>query len=335
MNELLLIIILLVLIVGLAAIFLVLRGKKEEGAGDQPFRILNDNITNRITEMNQALDKKLSDMNKLSSEVSRELGRVFEAQNQTNVVTKQLESILKDPKRRGMLGEHLLEVALRDVFVRPHQYETQYKFSDRTIVDAVVFVGDKIIPIDAKFSSDKYRGRLENAKDETERIIIEDEVKQDLKNRIDETAKYVKPSEKTIEFAFMFIPSETLYYDLLAKKIGSQGLDLIEYAMKKKVVIVSPTSLYAYLQTVHQALEALYIAESAQKIVRRVGDLRRHLLSFEEYFQKLKIHLTTTKNMYDSAEKEYEKIDKDFLKINEEAMETEPKIIEGPTNEEG
>ena len=136
----------------------------------------------------------------------------------------------------------------------------QYAFKDNVIVDAAVFVKDKVIPIDSKFSLENYE-RILNTSDVSEREALEKSFKQDLKNRIDETSKYIKPEEGTMDFAFMFIPSEAIYYDLLVNKVGAVKIDtrsMIEYAFRDKhVIIVSPTSFLAYLQTMLQLLRAM------------------------------------------------------------------------------
>ncbi len=158
-----------------------------------------------------------------------------------------------------------------------------------------------------------------------------------MKLRIEETAKYIRPEEGTMEFAFMFIPSEAIYYDLLVNKIGavkSNTRDLIQYAAgEKKVIIVSPTSFLAYLQTVLQGLKALEIEESAKEIKKRVEELARHLSSYESYMQKLGNHLGTTVSMYNSAYKELSKIDKDIYRISGKKIEVEPMELDKPEEE--
>ncbi|MEK9171017.1 MAG: DNA recombination protein RmuC, partial [Patescibacteria group bacterium] len=167
---------------------------------------------------------------------------------------------------------------------------------------------------------------------------LEKQFRADLKNRIDETAKYIKPNENTMDFAFMFIPAEGIYYDLLVNQVGTikaNTRDLIEYAFKEKhVIIVSPTSFFAYLQTVLQGLRALQIEESAKEIRKYVEMLQKHLLSYEEYLRKLGNNLKTTVNMYNSAYKEFSKIDKDVVKITGKTGEIEPLQIEGPAIKE-
>jgi DNA recombination protein RmuC len=210
----------------------------------------------------------------------------------------------------------------------------QYSFKDGNIVDAVVFVKDKIIPVDSKFSLENYE-KLINCRDKEQKARLEKAFKADLKARIDETSKYIKPAEKTLDFAFMFIPSEAIYYDLLIGKVGIVNRDLIEYAFKeKKVVIVSPTSFLAYLQTVLQGLRAMQIEESAQEIKKNVEKLGRHILSYDSYLQKLGNTLSSSVNHYNSAYKEFKKIDKDVTKISKKKGEVETMEIDKPKQED-
>lgn len=283
--------------------------------------------------------EQFSESAKIIKEITQELTRVGEGQKQVMNVTDQLKSlqdILKNPKQRGVLGEYYLNTVLENV-LPPGSYQTQYEFKNGDIVDAAIFVKDKIIPVDSKFSLENYNRILE-ATDETERKRYEDAFRTDLKNRIEETSKYIKPEENTMEFAFMFIPSEAIYYDLLVNKIGAvktNTRDLIEYAAgEKKVIIVSPTSFLAYLQTVLQGLRALQIEESAKEIRKRVGELGRHLSSYENYMKKIGTHLGTTVSMYNSAYKELGKIDKDVLRISGVAVGTDAKVLEKPHEED-
>jgi len=213
----------------------------------------------------------------------------------------------------------------------------QYGFKDGTIVDAAVFVKDKVVPIDSKFSLDNYE-KILNSKDDKEREQLEKAFKQDLKNRIDETSKYIKPEEGTMDFAFMFIPSEAIYYDLLVNKIGAVKIDtksMIEYAFRDKhVIIVSPTSFLAYLQTVLQGLRAMQIEESAKQIRANVEKLNKHILSFENFLQKIGNSLKTAVSHYNSAYKEFGKIDKDVVKITSGEKTVEPMVLEKPKMEE-
>jgi len=346
METLFLIIILIVLSGGLAGIFWFLRKRFGAPKNDEQSLLMLQNQLNEITrtldsklgESTQMIQRQLGESIKVIEKNAQELTKVNEGQKQVIDVTKQLENlqdILKNPKQRGVLGEYYLETVLKNV-LPPGSFETQYKFKDGTAVDAVIFVKNMIIPVDSKFSLENYN-RLLETKDEAERQRLESAFRDDLKNRIDETAKYIKPSEKTTDFAFMFIPSEAVYYDLLINKIGavkSNTRDLIQYAAgEKKVMIVSPTTFLAYLQTVLQGLKALKIEESAKEIVKRVGELMRHLSSYDNCFKKLGTHLGTTVNMYNTAYKEFGKIDKDVLKISGKAAGIEPMALEKPKEE--
>lgn len=245
---------------------------------------------------------------------------------------KSLEKILQNPKQRGILGEYFLETLLANV-LPPSQFKMQYKFPHGHIVDAAIFVKDKIIPIDAKFSLEKYN-KMVQTDDRLARLKWEKAFKRDVKNRIDETAKYVLPELGTTDFAFMFIPAEGVYYHLIAHQVtGTQGTSgVIEYAFKQKVILVSPSSFYAYLETVLQGLKALKIEDSIKEVIKKVAELGKHLDSYEMYLQKIGKHLSTTVNMYNDAAREFKKVDKDVLKITngEQGGNFEADFLERP-----
>jgi DNA recombination protein RmuC len=239
---------------------------------------------------------------------------------------KNLEKVLTSQKQRGNLGEAGLLMVLENI-LPPTAFKIQYQFDDGDIVDAAIFTKDGIIPVDAKFSLDNYN-RVVNEDDEAKRLVYEKEFKNDLKKRIDETSKYIKPGKGTMDFAFMFIPAEAIYYDLLVNEVGAVKINtrsLIDYAFKeKRVIIVSPTTFAAYLQTVMQGLRALKIEEQTKDIIKRVEGLGKHISAYDEYFKKLGNSLSTTVNAYNLAGKELKKIDKDVIKITgaESAIET-------------
>ena len=342
MLEIILLIVILAA-VALGGIFLWQFAKKYEQKGDSQSLLM---LQNQLNELNRTMDAKLGESTKamrdqfgesakIIREITQELVKVGEGQKQVVSVTDQLKSlqdILKNPKQRGVLGEYYLETVLKNV-LPPGSYKMQYEFKDGTIVDAAVITRDGIVPIDSKFSLENYNRILESS-NAADRERYENAFYNDLKTRIDETAKYIKPEEGTLGFAFMFIPSEAVYYDLLINKVGAvkaNTVSLIEYAAgKKKVMVVSPTTFLAYLQTVLQGLKALRIEETAKKIGERVQALGRHLESYEAFMKKIGINLGTTVNAYNSAYKELGKIDKDVLKITGESAGIEPIAIERP-----
>jgi DNA recombination protein RmuC len=289
-------------------------------------------------EVSAAVRHQFSESAKLIKDVTEGLTKLDETNRQVISFADQLQNlqdILKNPKQRGILGEYYLETLLRNV-LPPGAYQMQYPFADGTIVDAAVFVKDKIIPIDSKFSLENYN-RLAETRDPAERERLEKLFLNDLKGRIVETSKYIQPEQGTTDFAFMFIPHEAIYYDLLINKVGAVTGDtenLVERAAGKyRVIIVSPTSFLAYLQTVLQGLKALQIEEQAKEITKRVGELARHLKTYEEFHGKLGNALSVAVSHYNSSGKEFKKIDKDVLRITGAAAGVEPLSIERPDRE--
>lgn len=284
-----------------------------------------DKMTKQLAEHQKGsldtLQKQFGQSAKIIEEVTQKLTKLDETNKQVVGFAEQmksLENILKNPKQRGILGEYLLESLLGNILA-PEQFQMQYKFKNGEIVDSVIFFKDKIIPIDAKFSLEKYNMIMQE-NDKKRRETLEKEFKVDLKNRIDETSKYIRPIENTTDFAFMFIPAEGIYYNLLVYNVGTVEVntqDLVEYAFKKHVIIVSPTSFFAYLETVLQGLKALKMEESVQEIVKRVGELGRHLKSYQTFMVKLGNNLGTSVSMYNQASHEFKKIDKDVYKISD------------------
>ena len=300
---------------------------------------MGDKIERSGAAMQTSVQKQLSESAKLVSDVTQRLTKLDETNRRVVDVAdelKTLQNVLQNPKQRGVFGEYYLQTVLDNV-LPPGQFQMQYKFKDGEIVDAVIFLErGQMLAIDSKFSLENYN-RMVEAKTKPEREVLLQKIRTDLKARIDETSKYIRPSEKTMDFAFMFIPSESLYYDLLIGEVGvgSSARDLIEYAFRdKKVIIVSPTSFMAYLQTVLQGLRSLQIEEQAKDIQIRVGKLGQHIGKFEEYMQKLGNSLGTTVNHYNSAHKELGKVDKDVVKIAANDPSVEPLLIDRPKQDE-
>ena len=293
-------------------------------------------------EVSESLKFHSSQSNEIIRDVTERLTRLDETNKQVISFADQLQSlenILKNPKQRGILGEYYLETLLRNV-MPPGSFEVQYKLGknddgEELVPDAVVFVKEKIIPIDSKFSLDNYN-RIVDERDPLERERLEKLFENDLKNRILETSKYIRPELGTMDFAFMFIPHEAIYYDLLIGRVGKgEDENLIQRAANKyKVIIVSPTSFLAYLQTVLQGLNALKIEKDAVEIRKRVGELGTHLKAYEEYHNKLGNSLTTVVNHYQASSKELRKVDKDVMRINGASPQIELIEVDKPHLEE-
>lgn len=353
--EIVLIILLIVVICGIGVVLFVFLQKFNEIKNTNAVELMKTDVTelsrsimslqqtmgDKLEKSNlgvqQSVQKQLTESAKLVADVTQRLVRLDETNRRViNVADelKTLQNVLSNPKQRGVFGEFYLSSVLENV-LPPGQFQTQYKFNDGEIVDAVIFLDKgQILPIDSKFSLENYNRMIEANGKEREQYL--QKVKADLKGRVDETAKYIRPSEKTMDFAFMFIPSESLYYDLLVNNVGSGGSsrDLIEYAFREKhVIITSPTSFMAYLQTVLQGLRSLKIEEQAKDIQVRVGKLGQHIAKYDEYMKKLGSSLGTTVNHYNNAYKEFGKVDKDVVKIANSDSSVDPLLLDKPNVE--
>lgn len=338
------------IILGLVIAWFFLRKKEDNKKDDTSMQLL----LTQINELSRTVDAKLGESNKQVTEtirhqttesqkiirdITERLTRLDETNKQVMSFTDQLQSlqdILKNPKQRGVLGEYYLETLLKNV-LPPGSFQMQYAFLNGEIVDAVVFIKDKIISIDSKFSLENYNKMVET-QDTAEKDRLEKQFVNDLKNRITETSKYIRPTENTMDFAFMFIPHEAIYYDLLTNKVGAlreESENLIQRAASKyHVIIVSPTSFLAYLQTVLQGLKAMQIEETAKDIIKRVDELGKHLKSYEDYHGKLGNALSTTINHFNASNKELRKIDKDVMRITGTSPEIQILEIAKPNIEE-
>lgn len=299
---------------------------------------LGDKLERSATQMQTGMQRQLSESMKLVGDVSQRLAKLDETNRRVVDVAdelKTLQNVLQNPKQRGVFGEYYLESVLANI-LSSKNYKMQYQFSDGVIADAVVILDKgQLLPVDSKFSLENYN-RMVSSSTKSEREDWLKKVRNDLKSRIDETSKYIRPSENTMDFAFMFIPSESLYYDLLIGDVGtgSSARDLIEYAFREKnVIIVSPTSFMAYLQTVLQGLRSLQIEEQAKDIQVQVGKLGRHIGAFQAYMEKLGKSLGTTVGHYNSAHKELAKVDTDVVKIAGGEKVIEPLVVDKPQDD--
>ena len=353
--ETILIILLVIIIVGMGAMLAVLVQKLNEVKNTNAVELMKSDVNeltrsvsalqqtmgNKLDQsslgMQRSIQQQLSQSAKLIADVTNRLAKLDETNRRVVDVAdelKTLQNVLSNPKQRGVFGEFYLSSVLENV-LPPGQFQTQYRFADGEIVDAVIFLDKgQILPVDSKFSLENYNRMIEATGKEREQLLMK--VKADLKGRIDETSKYIRPSEHTMDFAFMFIPSESLYYDLLINNVGTGGSsrDLIGYAFREKhVIITSPTSFMAYLQTVLQGLRSLQIEEQAKDIQVRVGKLGQHIAKYDEYMGKLGNSLGTTVNHYNNAYKEFAKVDKDIVKIAQTDPSVEPLLLDKPTSE--
>jgi DNA recombination protein RmuC len=285
---------------------------------------MNEQLSKSLVESSGLIQKHFAHTSGVLRDTTERLTKLDETNKQVLQFSNQLQSlenILKNPKQRGILGEYWLETLLSQV-LQPKQYQMQYDLGldedgAKLIPDSVIFVKEMLIPIDAKFSLENYN-RISQESDAIRREALEKEFKSDVKNRIDETSKYIRPDRGTTNFAFMFVPAEGVYHNLISSSVGAvqvNSRNLIEYAFGKGVMIVSPTSFYAYLQTVLLGLKALQIEENVKEIQVHAEQLMRHLKAYEEHHNRLGKHIETTFKAYSDSSKELKKVDKDIFKI--------------------
>jgi DNA recombination protein RmuC len=346
------VIILAVLCVALIAIVLWQLRKPAGTSTDSALMLKADmvELTKSMGYLQQGLQKQLSEQlgtsnkqmaaqfqasAKIIADVTQkltELDRTNKSVGDVAAELKTLQNVLQNPKQRGVLGEYYLEQILKDM-LPPGTFTLQYKLAEGLVVDAVVKLDNKLLPIDSKFSLENYN-RLVEAKAE-DRPALEKAFKEDLKRRIDETAKYINQNKGTLDQALMFIPSEAIYYDLLANKIGLGGVsgrNLMHYAAaEKKVTIVGPSTMAAMLQIIVQGLRSLEIHQGTERIRQNIEQLSKHLLAHNAYMQKLGGSLGTTVGHFNATYKELGKIDKDVVKIAESKPVVEPVLIDRPT----
>lgn len=299
---------------------------------------LQGHLTERLDKNQESMSKQLDASAKLIKDVTERLTKLDDTNRRVVDVAdelKQLQNVLQNPKQRGVLGEFYLDQILQN-FLPPGGYELQYKFGEGLVVDAVIKLDGKLLPVDSKFSLENYNRMLELKGDA--RLVLEKQFKEDLKKRIDETAKYIQPKKGTLDQALMFIPSEAIYYDLLANKVGAGGVngrDLMQYAtVDKKVTIVGPSTLSAMLQVIVQGMRSLEIQKDTEVIRKNVEQLQKHLVGYDGYFKKIGVSLGATVGHYNNASKELGKIDKDVVKIAGGDTVLDPLMLDRPQSDD-
>lgn len=303
---------------------------------------LQENINKKLNQsqaqMNESIQKQFAQSAKIITDVTKKLSELESTNREVGniaVELKSLQNVLQNPKQRGVLGEFYLEQILQNL-LPPSSYALQYKLAEGLVVDAVVFLDDKILPIDSKFSLENYNRIIEA--EAGEKAAYEKTFKEDLKKRIDETAKYINAKKGTLDQALMFIPSEAIYYDLLANKVGAAGVngrDFMHYAtVDKHVTIVGPSTLSAMLQVVSQGLKSLEIQKDTEVIRKNVEQLQKHLIAYSNHYTKLGNSLGATVGHYNHASKELGRIDKDIVKIGGGETVLDPVLLDKPLNDD-
>ncbi len=340
----------LVVVLGVVVGYL-LTHRASNSSGDAALLLKEDmrNLSQDITKLKEGVQQQLTDQlgtsnkqmaaqfeasAKIIKDVTEKLTELDKTNKNVGDIAselKMLQNVLQNPKQRGVIGEYYLDQILKNT-LPPGAYQLQYKLGEGLVVDAAIILDDKVLPVDSKFSLENYNRLLETESTE-ERESLAKLFKEDLKRRIDETAKYINPGKGTLDQALMFIPSEAIYYDLLANKVGLgnvSGRNLIQYASEKKVTIVGPSTLSAMLQTIVQGLRSIEIHKDTEKIRKNIDALSKHLLAHNAYMQKLGSSLGTTVGHFNTTYKELGKIDRDIVKITDIAPSVEPLVLDRP-----
>lgn len=322
--------------------------KKKSGNRELKERLqnLSQQFETKIGEQTRSIDNKLTktvesqleDSRKLIKNITEEISEVKETNKDVLDITESLEDleqVLKNQKERGALGEAGLELILENM-LDPGSFQLQYSFADGDAVDAIIRAKDGIIPVDAKFPLSNYQ-KIKEAEEDSQRKKATKQFKRDVKERIKESAKYIRPDEGTLPFALMYVPAEGVYYDLLVNKVGEAGANtrnLIEFAQEKNVIIVSPTTMAAYLHTILEGLRAFRIEKNAERIQEGIESLRKHLKSYEEQHQRLGKNLNAVVNKYDKSSVKLRGIGRDVRQVADGDFELDGVEVNNPKLED-
>ncbi|MFH0917737.1 MAG: DNA recombination protein RmuC [Candidatus Omnitrophota bacterium] len=281
---------------------------------------ISSQVNERLNQMNQSIQEankiigqNLGSATEAFGNVKEQLGKLEQTNKQIIAISQDISSLqelLRAPKFRGAMGETFLENLLSQVLPKEH-YQVQYRFKSSEAVDAVIRLGERLVPVDAKFSLENFQKMLEAA-DEQVKESFRKKFVQDIKNRINEIAvKYILPAENTYDFALMYIPAENVYYEVIIKE------DIFTYSMSKKVIPVSPNTFYAYLQVICLGLRGLKVEENAKIILKSLGALSVETERFKEDFNVLGSHLLNANTKYTDAQKRFEKVSERLINIQD------------------
>jgi DNA recombination protein RmuC len=314
-----------------------LRGQMSDGLNKnislltEQLRMINEQVNQQLQLVNQQLQnssgqigQRLDNAARVIGDVQKNIGELSEASKRIFEVGKDiasLQEILQPPKLRGGLGEQFLGESLSQI-LPPEFFTLQYQFSSGERVDAAVRLGEKLVPIDSKFPLDNFR-RIIECKTEEERKTFQKVFYKDVKKHIDDIAsKYIVPKEGTYDFALLYIPAENVYYETIIKDESfGEEKGILNYALNKKVIPVSPNSFYAYLQVIILGLKGLKIEEHAKEIQTLLVGLGKDLKEFQEDFRLVGRHINDARNRFDEARTRLEK-----FSFRLEQIESQPSL---------
>lgn len=274
-----------------------------------------DQVNKQLTGLNQNIGTRLDNAAKVFGEVQKGLGTVMQATERVYEIGKDistLQEILRAPKLRGTLGELFLGDLLSQILPAQH-YTLQYKFKSGEAVDAVIHIGQGLVPVDSKFPLENFKKIIEATSEEEKRVARKKFIS-DVKKHIDDISKkYILPDEGTFDFALMYIPAENVYYETIIKEDSSEEKTISSYALDKRVIPVSPNSFYAYLQAIVLGLKGMRIEKNARVILENLMRLKGDFARFRDDFEVLGKHISSAKAKYEESEKKLTNLEEKFL----------------------
>jgi len=277
--------------------------------------------------LSKTVGERIADTTRVFGEVREKLGELTKGTQQIEEVGKNISSlqeILRAPKFRGGFGELLLERLLADIL--PHEnYELQHRFRNGEAVDAVIRIGENLVPIDSKFPLEDFE-RILAVDSEDEQAALRRQFTRTIKKHIDAVTKYILPDEHTFDFALMYIPAENVYYETILR--GHEESEIYSYSLQKRVIPVSPNSFYAYLQVITLGLKGLHVEKTARDILGHLERLQGDLADFQEDYATLGTHIGHAARKYEEATRKLTKLDEKLQLTGETPVE---KLPEGST----
>jgi DNA recombination protein RmuC len=293
---------------------------------------VEEQVKKSLDEGNKSVSEKFDNSLKVIGDIKKTIGSLEETNKQMLAIGKDIASIqdlLRPPQIRGSLGELTLKNILTELLPRQN-FEEQYRFRNGVIVDAVIRVGERIIPIDSKFPLESFE-RYITCPEEKEKTAYLRDFCRNIKSKIDDiSSKYILEDESTYDFALMYIPSENIYYQTILKdNLQLDGKSIAEYAVGKRVVIVSPNSIYAYLRVIYIGLRGMQFENNVRRIMDDYNRLNKELEKFEKQFTTLGTHINHSQATFEIASRQLNNLSTKLSLVGEstETGEKSEKLI--------
>lgn len=324
--------IIITLVLGFAAIIFYINKKSSQSQTDQnliswlqsmqeSMERSTSTVNTSLMQNSQALNERLDNAARVIATVQKEIGQMSEIGRSM----KELQDFLRSPKLRGNMGEQILKDILGQMLPKS-SFHLQYAFKNGTIVDAAIKTEAGIIPVDSKFPLEAYR-KMQSASDDSEKLTAEKQFVSDVKKHVDSIGKkYILTSEGTIDYALMYVPSESVYYEMI------NNISLYEYASSKRVLPVSPMTFYAYLRAILMGFEGQKISQKAHEILQSLKAIQTDYQRVDDHLTTLSKHIHNSSNMMAEVQTGFGKLGQKITVANRLQIEEEELLIEGQMN---